>query len=162
MAHRIAETLPVDPPLRVLHRGTAMVSNYRALVEAKTRRYHGLVFDSTVGGDFLDADGKPTGQKHGGFRKLADEVVTIPADDPYRAEYIKHLKDGDLWAADQATADAAGVPFEFDFGGEHEKYAKSAEPSKARAAEAARLSPKAGAGTRVPEIMPQSAASEGK
>lgn len=136
MAHRIAEKLPVRQPLRVLHRGLAMVPDYRALMDTGTRRHHGLQFDSTLGpeDDFLHPK---TGEKvrahHGGWVKVVDEPSVIDAEDPHYMEYVRHLKDGDLWAADQATADAAGVLFEPDFGDEHPGAAAGEEATKVRA-----------------------------
>lgn len=122
MAHRIAEKTVDLPPLRVLHRGLAMVPDYRALMDTGTRRHHGLKFDPTLGpeDEFIHpVTNEKSRGNHGGFVKLVDEVVTIKPDDPHYAEYVRHLKDGDLWAADAATANAAGVLFEPEFGGEH-------------------------------------------
>jgi hypothetical protein len=125
------------PALRVLHRGTAMVPDYRALMDTNTRRHVGLRFDPTLGpeDDFLhprpDGRGYDTVRgHHGGFVKMIDEPVTIPADDPHYGEYIRHLKDGDLWAADQETASAAGVAFEPDFEGEHPQSTAAQAPKK--------------------------------
>ena len=122
MAHRIAEKNIPLAPLRVLHRGLAMVPDYRALMDTGTRRHHGLRFDPTLGPEDT-FDHPVTGERyrgnHGGFVKLVDEAVTIAPNDPHYTEYVRHLRDGDLWAADQATADAAGVAFEPEFGDEH-------------------------------------------
>jgi hypothetical protein len=43
------------------------------------------------------------------------------AEVPYRAEYAKACKDGDLIAADEETAKLCGVPFESNFGDRAEK-----------------------------------------
>lgn len=134
MPHRLAEVLPAPPALRVLPRGTAMVQDYGALVDAGDRRFHGWKFDTTQGPEFVDkGDGKT--KRHGGFVRQTGAVVVIPPNSPYLTEYKRHLRDGDLWAADQATADAAGVPFEPQFGGEHPEYvppAKLATPAVAQ------------------------------
>lgn len=130
MAHRIAEKQVDLPPLRVLHRGLAMVADYRALKEAGTRRHIGLRFDSTLGPEDVfvhpraDGTSEQVRGNHGGFVKLVDEVVTISPSDPYYGEYVRHLKDGDLWAADPETANAAGVLFEPEFGDEHPETTK--------------------------------------
>lgn len=124
MAHRIPEKVVPLAPLRVLPRGTALVQDYLALhnenAVVRTSRFHGWRFDAKLGHDVLDPKtGKPSGKKQGGRVKLVDQVVEIPADDPFRTEYIRHLRDGDLWAADVETARAAGVPFEPEFLDEH-------------------------------------------
>lgn len=120
MAHRIPEARAPQVPLRVLPRGTALVQDYRALVDAGTNRFHGWRWDGTAGPEFVDPTDKQT-KRHGGRVKQTDQVVEIAADDPYRGEYLKHLQAGDLWAADEATAREAGVPFEPHFAGEHPK-----------------------------------------
>ena len=53
---------------------------------------------------------------------------------PYRAEYVRACKDGDLWAADQETADACGVPFDPLFGA---AASKAADKPTAKTAEKA-------------------------
>ena len=120
MAHRLPDPRRPLPPLRVLPRGLATVQDYAALMDPRAgiNRFHGWRFDGTLGPEFVDpVDGQT--KRHGGRVKLVDEVVTIAPGDPHRAEYIKHLKAGDLWAADAATAQEAGVPFEPHFLGEH-------------------------------------------
>lgn len=120
MAHRIPEARAPEAVLRVLPRGTALVQDYRALMEGGVNRFHGWKFDATLGPEFVDQKDKQT-KRHGGRVKQVDAVIEIAADDPFRAEYIRHLKDGDLWAADEPTARAAGLPFEPHFAGEHPK-----------------------------------------
>jgi hypothetical protein len=125
MAQRLeaTATAPALAPLRVLHRGTAMVQDYRALVETGTNRKIGLRHDPSLGHDELDpTTEKPTGRKLGAFVKLVDQPITISDGPPYRDEYIKALRQGDLWAADPETAIVAGVAFEPDFGGEHPEF----------------------------------------
>jgi hypothetical protein len=130
MAHRIAEKKQVTPPLRVLARGDAMVPDYAALLNPAnpTRRHIGWVFDPTAGYEYPDKKGVFTG----GFVKQPDLVVTIPGDAPlavYTA-YVKHLRDGDLWAADAATANAVGVAFEPHFLDEHPSVSSNEECTK--------------------------------
>jgi hypothetical protein len=141
MAHRIPEKTEALSPLRVLPRGTALVQDYRALHDTLTTRFHGWKWDGKLGPEVLDPAGKGTGKHHGGRVKQTDKVVEIAADDPYRTEYVRHLKDGDLWAADFETARAAGVPFEPDFLDEHP--ATTAALKKPAEPETAPESPKA-------------------
>jgi hypothetical protein len=125
MAQRIADPSNVpDQPLRVLPRGLALVQDYRALIEAQTNRFIGWKWDGSLGPEFVDSTGRKT--NHGGRVKQVDEVVTIAADDPHRSEYMRHLRDGDLWPADEATARAAGIAFEVHFMGEHPGVAAAA------------------------------------
>jgi len=77
-------------PLRVRVTG-AFVPNYENL---KARP------PAVVGRKWITVDGK-----------LALEEVDEPAELPVRAEYLIALRAGDLLAADQATADLAGVKF---------------------------------------------------
>jgi len=123
MAHRLNQDGPAPCVLRVLPRGTALVQDYRALMETRTNRFHGWRWDGKLGPEFVDpVDGMK--KNHGGRVKKIDEVVEIAADDPHRQEYLRHLRDGDLWAADEATAAAAGVSFEPHFLDEHPKLAE--------------------------------------
>jgi len=133
MAHRIAEPKVERKPLRVLQRGDAMVPDYQALMNraGSTRRFLGLKHDPSQGPSFVDPVDNQT-KNSGGFVKLLDTPVTVEPDNPHYTEYVKHLRDGDLWAADQDTANEAGVLFEPDFGGEHEKWAAGDEAAKVR------------------------------
>ena len=85
--------------LRVRARGTASVPNHEA-EEAGVRRFIGRKFTEVEPGRFGFV---PTNE---------DEEV------PVRSEYLKAIKDGDLWAADRDTADQAAVPFDPMFGDE--------------------------------------------
>jgi hypothetical protein len=136
MAHRIPEPVAPEPVLRVLPRGTALVQDYRALHETGTNRFHGWQFDGTLGPEFRD---NLTGQmtRHGGRVKQTDAVVEVSPSDPWRGEYVRHVQQGDLWAADPETAAACGVAFEPHFAGEHP--AASARHGLAGAALTARL-----------------------
>ena len=117
MAHRIPEPVVERPALRVLPRGLARVQDYRALLEAGVNRFHGWRFDASLG-PVQDVPGKGK-VRPGGRVKQVDAVVEIAGDDPHWGDYVKHLKDGDLWAADPETAAIAGVAFEPHFLGEH-------------------------------------------
>lgn len=124
MAHRIPEKQAPLAPLRVLSRGTAIVSDYRALMEARVNRKVGWRFNGSLGPEFQDTS---TGQtkRHGARVKSVDDVFVVQPDDPFRGEYVKHVQQGDLWAADPETAAACGVAFEPHFGGEHPKTSAS-------------------------------------
>lgn len=78
-------------------RGTALVQNH-ARLEAGIKAFVGRKFVEVSPGVWGFA---PTGQA---------ETVE------YAAEYVKACADGDLWPADQATADACGVPLDPTFG----------------------------------------------
>lgn len=86
--------------LKVLARGTASVPHLEAM-DAGVRRFVGRRLDMAVGVD-------------GGF---------VPLDEPEevadRAEYRQHIKECDLWAADEATAAVCNVKFDPHFGEAH-------------------------------------------
>ena len=102
--------------LRVRRKGTAMVPDYEA--HTHVRRFHGWKHDPTLGEEFVVHPGSmlpgetPGARKRHGAWVGHDEVREVPMS----AEYLRHLRDGDLWPADQATAQAAGVPFDPTFG----------------------------------------------
>lgn len=75
---------------KVYAAGTAMVSDYEALA-SNVRRYVGRVYDPAIG------------VAGGWVPKKEAQVV------PDRAEYRQAIKEGDLLAADQATASACNV-----------------------------------------------------
>lgn len=79
--------------LRVRAHGTACVQNYERL-EAGVNCF--------IGRDFKEVEPG----RHAFVPN--DQIVEVPA----RAEYLKALRDGDLDAADEATARAAGLKFE--------------------------------------------------
>lgn len=79
--------------LRFRARGTALVTNFERL-ELGTRSFVGRKWAEVEPGRW-------------GF-KPTDEPEQVP----YRAEYVKACKDGDLYAADAATAKACGVAFD--------------------------------------------------
>ena len=89
--------------LRFRARGTALVQHFERL-DAGIKSFVGRRFTRVGGPTPAPTDRwsfSPTGE--------AEEVA-------YRAEYVKACKDGDLWAADKATADACGVSFDPTFG----------------------------------------------
>jgi hypothetical protein len=114
--------------LRVLPRGTARVPDYAALTGTRTNRFHGWVADKTIGAKFIDADSKAEMRHLVHVKKLGlEHVIEIRMNDPHIGEYIRHLRDGDLWPADQETATRVGVKFDPTFGGEHHDEAKAAQ-----------------------------------
>ena len=127
MAQRIQQTDPAPCALRVLPRGTALVQDYAALLDTGTNRFHGWKWDAELGPLGAGDDGS---QHHGGRVKLVDQVVEIPGSAAHRADYLKHLQNGDLWPADEATAQAAGIAHEPDFGGEHPGESAKLQPRK--------------------------------
>ena len=107
--------------LRVLAKGTAMVPHLESF-EAGTKRFIGRKHDRTLGAAFRDENGQE--QRQGGWPPAHSPANPHAVDD--RAEYRQHVKEGDLWAADEMTAAACGVKFDKTFGGEYQ----SAEPAK--------------------------------
>jgi hypothetical protein len=108
--------------LRVLPRGTGMVPDYESQM---VRRFHGWRHDPTLGHDVPITkgmqparDGSVT-QKSGAFVKLEatrpEHVIELPV----TTEYLRHLREGSLWPADEATAQEAQCPYDPAFGGEH-------------------------------------------
>jgi hypothetical protein len=89
--------------LRFRARGEALVTHFERL-DANIKSFVGRKF-VRLGGPIPGPDDrfafKPTGE--------VEEVLD-------RAEYRKACSDGDLWAADQETADACGVRFDPSFG----------------------------------------------
>jgi len=127
MAQRKQPRAVPVPPLHVLPRGTAMVPDYEAQ-DTGTRRFLGWKFDREQGPEFKDATSKKT-MRHGGFVRQTGVAVTIQPTNKYRGEYLKHLRDGDLWPADLATAMAAHCAWEPSFGGEHPAVKRDVPPS---------------------------------
>lgn len=99
--------------LRFRARGESLVQNFERL-EAGIKSFLGRKFEEVEPGVWGFV---PTGKE--------EEV-------PYRAEYVKACKDGDLYPADKATADACGVAFDPLFG---ELPNKVAEKPAAKSAE---------------------------
>ena len=93
--------------LRVLARGEAKVPDYAAHAANLTSRFIGWEFDADLGDEYVNAAGQTV--KSGGHRKKAD--VTVLEFEPGSAlfgEYVMRLRDGDLYAADEATAKLGG------------------------------------------------------
>src|SRR4051794_32122943 len=84
--------------LKVLARGTAMVHAHH---REGVREYVGRTYDPALGA----AGGWPPS--------------STPVEIPMVGEFILAPRDGDLWAADEATAKVAGVPFDPKYGGEY-------------------------------------------
>lgn len=120
--------------LRVLPRGTARVQNYGALLGAGVNHFHGWTLDRTIGKPFNDPDTKQP-RRHAVYLKNLgiESVVEISLEDEHLGEYIKHLRDGDLWPADAASAAIAGVKFDPSFGGEHGAEEKAAQTEQIEA-----------------------------
>jgi len=101
--------------LRFRARGTALVQNFERL-EAGIKSFVGRKFEEVQTDDGPRMAFKPTDE--------ADEVQ-------YCAEYVKACKAGDLWPADEATANACGVSFDPMFGASKpEPKAAESKPSK--------------------------------
>lgn len=83
--------------LRFRARGTALVQNFERL-EAGIKCFIGRKYTEVAPGEYAFV---PTD---------SDETV------PYRHEYAKACRDGDLYPADEATAAKCGVPFDPTFG----------------------------------------------
>jgi hypothetical protein len=100
--------MPDPKTLSVRQRGTAMVPDYEH--QGSIRRFHGWKHDPKLGVEFKHPE---TGRQtmSGGFANH-DETIVVPN----TVEYRRHLRDKDLWPADQATAQEAGVPFDPNFG----------------------------------------------
>jgi len=115
-----------DDKIRVLPRGTARVQDYGALMGSGMNRFHGWTLDSTLGKPFTDPATRQPRRHAVYLKKLGVEAaVEISVDDPYYGEYVRHLRDGDLWPADLETAQRANVKFDPTFGDEHGDKAKA-------------------------------------
>lgn len=107
-----------DGKLHVLAKGTAQVPNYEAQDGGINARITHVCLP--LGPKFFDDDSKTT-RRHAAFVKHVGKIITVPD----RAEYRRHLRDGDLWPADKETAAEVGVNFDPDFGGEHDDAAQA-------------------------------------
>lgn len=104
--------------LRFRARGTALVPNIDLQI-ARVRGFIGREYVHVKPSDGPEAAALLSGQtldKEGG--RWMFRAVEEPTELPYRHEYVKACKDGDLWPADQDTADACGVEFDETFGDE--------------------------------------------
>jgi hypothetical protein len=112
--------------LRVLPRGTAKVQDYGALLGNRVNRFHGWQPNVDIGALFVDPDDKQQKRNLVHVKRVGVEhAIEISMSNPHVGEYIRHLRDGDLWPADQATATAIGLKFDPDFGDEHDEDAKA-------------------------------------
>lgn len=93
--------------------GFPMTPHY-GLQEQGIRAFHGVKADATIGAPFLNAmkGGQP--DRHMAFVAVdgPEAIEEVDFSSPYRNEYIRHLKDGDLLPADAYTASVAGVKFD--------------------------------------------------
>jgi hypothetical protein len=89
------------------------------------RRYHGRRIDMTLGTllEHEEMVRAPNGKQQvvkvmkrpAAFVPSDEPVFEIPSNTPYIAEYLRHLRDGDLIPADEATAQFAWVQFDPTF-----------------------------------------------
>lgn len=86
--------------LKVFSKAGAMVPDFRALAAGRTDKI-GWMWDPTLG------DGVNT---KGGFVRIETAVDVTPVSVDHLNEYKKALRDGDLLPADEATAEACGLP----------------------------------------------------
>lgn len=109
--------------LRVLARGTASAPIHSAHARGMSR-FVGRVDDLELGTPFVAVD--ENGIKTPGIMpaRVCSPVPTEFSQDADYSEFTEqllHLRQGDLWPADEATARMAGVPFDPMFGGEYVK-----------------------------------------
>lgn len=112
--------------LRVLARGTASVPVHGAHARGQSK-FVGRFDDFDLGTPFIAID--ETGMKTPSVmpaRVCSAEPTVFDQDDDYNefTEQLLHLRYGDLWPFDEATARMAGVPFDPSFGGEYAKEGK--------------------------------------
>lgn len=107
-----------DEPVRSLRMVPDLVAQ-----KAGVRKFHGLRHDPKAGPEFTDPKTLQV-KNHGGFVGLRGEVIALPI----TTENLRALRDGDFWAADEATARVAGVSFDPTFGGEHPPITPASAP----------------------------------
>jgi len=90
----------VNTKLSVLATASAMVPDYRQQAGGR-KAFVGWTFDSTLG------DGVSTS---GGFVRSESPVEVVAHSVDVLNQYKQHVLDGDLLAADDATAALCGVP----------------------------------------------------
>lgn len=113
------------PKLRFYARGTAQVTDVAAQ-ERGIRRCVGRRWQEVVPGRWAWV---PTGE---------------PQAVEYHPDYVKAVREGDLWPADEETAKACRVPFDPKFDDETTETIKEFKAKKAAAAEAAKSADKPG------------------
>jgi hypothetical protein len=158
--------------------GGPCVPDYGAHV-AGQRRFVGRKLDTTRGVAFEDSEIVPgpngkaqtvkTVRRHAVFIPHPDELVKEhPLNGPYAAEYLRHLRDGDLIPADQFTANEAaklgpspfnGKTCSFDpkFSGSlHKAFVEEPDDTEAVIAESAKVldAVKAAVGAVAPKPTP--------
>lgn len=107
--------------LRVLARGSAKCTDLDQM-EGGRLCYIGRKKDMTIGHEYRD-------QESGAMmRTSAFPAVTEPVEVSDRMEHVQYVQHGDLWPADEATAQRCGVKFDPSFGGELD-VAPKARPS---------------------------------
>ena len=78
------------------------------------RAFVGRFLDKSQGEKYIDAE--KIERQQAVFAEKAEHSEV-----PSYVEYVRSVKEGDLWAADQATADYCGVKFDPSFGDESDK-----------------------------------------
>lgn len=113
------------PSIKVRARGVALVPNYAHLFAGR-KSFVGWEFDAKLGDpvEILDENGSPKRVHPSGWRKLSSDVELDVSNSEFALEYRKHLANGDLFPADEATASFAneggfaqkvsGKPVKFD------------------------------------------------
>lgn len=106
--------------LRFRARGGVMVVNHAAAQpDGSAARYVGRKFDASGASKSVAGSwpAKPEG-----------EEISSPAD--LFSEWAREVKEGSLWAGDEATATMLGVKFDSKFGGEYDEPKAAAPPAK--------------------------------
>lgn len=109
--------------LRVLARGTASAPIHSAHARGMAR-FVGRFDDFELGTPFVAVDDNGIKTPSIMPARVCSAVPTEFAQDADPTEFTEqllHLRQGDLWPADEATARMAGVPFDPEFGGEYVK-----------------------------------------
>ena len=94
--------------LRLRARGSALVPHYGAQ-EQGVKRFVGRRHDPSIGTPYIDEHGRSC--MSGGWVSLEDAEEVVSSRE-HLADYMRHVKDGDCEAADEATAALCGVRFD--------------------------------------------------
>ena len=105
-------------PLRVLARGHLLVMQHE-MAGASPRRFIGR----TPRARENPPGSHPLLEAATEWHAL-NEPTELTTDPQYVAEYLREIRERALWPADEATAKAAGVPFDPTFGGEYPELTK--------------------------------------
>lgn len=110
----------------VLARGSILVLDAQFAQATGSRRYIGR---NTISARELKdlPEGEPRHEQSNEFLEPGDKPVphtayprkSTPESVPVDRYYTRALKNGELWPADKASADCAGVQFDPTFGGEY-------------------------------------------